>query len=539
LDETYNRILHAIPPEHKKTATFILQLIAFSERPLKVEEVVDAIAVDTDRDLFFCPKYRMPDPREITRYCSSLVIVTSIPEHFDENNGSYAGVQLAHFSVKEYLTSNRLDSDVAPNFQEPAARAAIARACLAYLLHFNEELPANDLVQRYPFAQYSARYWIAHAAEAKDKDNRTLELTKQLFLCRKISYNICYGLHRPDTPWLESYSLTGKPASAMYYAALGGLIHTAKELADQGVNVNAHGGYYGNALQAASSGGHTAIVKLLLEKGAYVNAQGGQCGNALYVASSRGHEAIVKLLVEKGADVNTQDGVYGNALYAASSGGHTAIVKLLLEKGADVNAQGGHFGNALYAASSGGHTAIVKLLLEKGADVNAQGGVYGNALQAASSGGHKATTKLLLEKGADVNAQGGEHGNALYLASTRGHATIVKLLLDKGADINAQGGEYGNALHGTISTCSVPIVRLLLDRGADPAARDQHGWTPSMIAFQTDNREIQDIFGVHGYDSLSGQDECLAPSILTATRNSTIQITSNGTAAYTSMLKSY
>jgi ankyrin repeat protein len=38
-------------------------------------------------------------------------------------------------------------------------------------------------------------------------------------------------------------------------------------LLDKGVDVNAQGGYYGNALQAASDEGHDSVVTLLLEKG--------------------------------------------------------------------------------------------------------------------------------------------------------------------------------------------------------------------------------------------------------------------------------
>jgi ankyrin repeat protein len=63
---------------------------------------------------------------------------------------------------------------------------------------------------------------------------------------------------------------------------------------------------------------HEAIVKLLLENGAEVNAEGGKYGNALQAASFRGNEAIVKLLLENGAEVNAEGGEYGNALQAAS-----------------------------------------------------------------------------------------------------------------------------------------------------------------------------------------------------------------------------
>jgi hypothetical protein len=75
LDETYRRILHDIPSEYKQHATRTLQVVTFSERPIRIEEAVDAIAVDTEGDLYFSPKYRMPDPQEISRYCSSLVAV--------------------------------------------------------------------------------------------------------------------------------------------------------------------------------------------------------------------------------------------------------------------------------------------------------------------------------------------------------------------------------------------------------------------------------------------------------------------------------
>ena len=71
----------------------------------------------------------------------------------------------------------------------------------------------------------------------------------------------------------------------------------------EGADVNAQGGYYGNALQAASNNGHKEIVQLLLERGADVYAWGVNYGNALQAASNEGHEEIVQLLLETGADV--------------------------------------------------------------------------------------------------------------------------------------------------------------------------------------------------------------------------------------------
>jgi len=57
LDETYSRILHGIPSEYKQNATRILQFLTYSERPLSIEEAVDAIAVDTEGDQYFNPRF--------------------------------------------------------------------------------------------------------------------------------------------------------------------------------------------------------------------------------------------------------------------------------------------------------------------------------------------------------------------------------------------------------------------------------------------------------------------------------------------------
>jgi len=206
-------------------------------------------------------------------------------------------------------------------------------------------------------------------------------------------------------------------------------------LLQHGVNVNAQGGYYGNALQVASAGNRSNedVVQMLLDAGADVNAQGGHYGNALQAASAKGHEKVVQMLLNVKADVNAQGRYYGNALQAALAGGYEKIAQILRDAGADVNAQGGHYGNALQAASAYSREKVVQILLDAGADVNAQGGRYGNVLQAASAYGREKVVQMLLDAGANVNAQGGLYGNALHAASRMEHENVVQLLLDRGA----------------------------------------------------------------------------------------------------------
>jgi hypothetical protein len=122
LHKTYRRILDTIPDENNSYAVRILQFLTFSEQPLSVKGIVDVIAVNTDGDPYFNPSDRMPDHQDISRYCSSLVVVVST-----ESDGV---LQLAHFSVKEYLTSNRAESVVAPEFQKATASVSVTVGAL-------------------------------------------------------------------------------------------------------------------------------------------------------------------------------------------------------------------------------------------------------------------------------------------------------------------------------------------------------------------------------------------------------------------------
>ncbi|KAL2802448.1 hypothetical protein BJX63DRAFT_437864 [Aspergillus granulosus] len=513
LDEKYSRILESVSAheKHKLKAIKILQLLAFSERPLHINEVVDAIVVDTRRRPHFDEKRRMPNPQEVARYCKSLVVVSRNDMKSTSSEKNYADnlvLQLAHFSVKEYLNSDRVHPMFSEAFQEATARASIATICTAYLLHLDRDLPMQEIRKKFHFAEYCASYWLKHAGVRKGKGDEAHALIMELFTCKAALINwlqLYYGEHSEGPKEL---------ISPLYYASLGGLEYEVEALIAVGEDVNAQCGAYGTALHAASAGGNAHIVKLLLGSGANVNAPGAGYGNVLQAASDGGHEQIVKLLLDSGADVNAQGGEYGNALTAASAGGHEPIVKLLLESGADVNARGGYRGNALQRAAGGGYKQIVELLLDSGADVNPQGGEYSNALTAASARGNDQIVKLLLESGADVNARGGywskavrgstidgyHEGNALTAASAGGHEPIVKLLLESGADVNAPGGEYSDALQKASAGGHEPIVKLLLESGADINSSGYHKGNALTAASATGHKQIVKLLLDSGAD---------------------------------------
>lgn len=160
---------------------------------------------------------------------------------------------------------------------------------------------------------------------------------------------------------------------------------------------------------------YKGVVALLLEKGAEVNAKGGYYGNALQAASARGHQEVVALLLEKGAEVNAQGGHYGNALQAALVRGHQEVVACLLAKGAEVSVNGEYDGNALRATWAEDYRDMIEFLQEKAAQGAALIEHYHNVLQKASVSGDREVVESLLKEG----AQGGHYGNALQAASAR------------------------------------------------------------------------------------------------------------------------
>ncbi|KAF2228516.1 hypothetical protein EV356DRAFT_498314, partial [Viridothelium virens] len=92
---------------------------------------------------------------------------------------------------------------------------------------------------------------------------------------------------------------------------------TLESLLYSGIDVNAEGGNFGNALQVASLMGKEDCVRLLLDQGALVNANGGICGTALQAASLAGRADVVQMLLDRGANVYAKGGICGSALEAA------------------------------------------------------------------------------------------------------------------------------------------------------------------------------------------------------------------------------
>ena len=398
-------------------------------------EVAEIVTMDARKEPRFNPENRFFDSKEILVICSSLVSVYIDNVQTFEGWGNWPCVKLAHFSVKEYLTSGDIHQGPASMYaiSRGIANTSIAESCLALLLHFDkpdsftaelekegtfssqsreDDSSSQESARKESFylrferkfllAQYAARNWVEHAYNASWDRDSIGGLVSELFIKRDSLENWIRlrGIEKRRRLIPDLLKPSNAIGPSIHYASEAGFLQPLKQLIENGADVNARGGTYGNVLQVASYKGHHKVIHILSDAGADVNAQGGYYGNALQAASAQGSQQIVQILLDIGADVNAQGGYYGNALKAASSRGYQQIVEILLDAGADVNAQGGEHGNALQAASVEGYQQIVQILLDAEADVNAQGGYYGNALQAALSRGHQEVAQILRDHGA-------------------------------------------------------------------------------------------------------------------------------------------
>ncbi|KAH9055838.1 hypothetical protein EDB83DRAFT_2265301 [Lactarius deliciosus] len=160
LDETYERILKEINNATREHSYRLLQCLTVAARPLLVEELAELLTIDPNAGGIpkFNTNWRWEDQEEaVLSACSSLVTVII-------DNGSRV-VQFSHFSVKEFLTSDRLASctEEVSRFHIPTepSHMILAQACLGALLYLDDHTEDDD--DDVPLIRYAAEYWIEHA----------------------------------------------------------------------------------------------------------------------------------------------------------------------------------------------------------------------------------------------------------------------------------------------------------------------------------------------------------------------------------------
>jgi len=536
LDQTYERILAAIDDLYFDEVRTALEWLAFSMTPLSVAELAEACSIRLDDDgVPFLDEGGHDALVGLFGVISSLILVGDSPSKGWRDDHYYAGepypekyatscyterVRLAHFSVKEYLVSSRLQqSDRRLSryaLKETEVHRSLGQSCCAYFLCFTkmpqienwieeEKEPApgnsldasyvdrqdylNDFTPAYPLLPYVCKQWVQHQAltesgmEPPPLDARLhLEILGDERV--RISWLRLVGHVCEVSPdygdYLSPLFASGKwhdGTKALYWASALGLRQTVALLCGSASrqDVCNVAGFYNTALQAAAYCGDEIIAEILLISGAEIGCEGGYFGTALQAAAYNGNETIVDMLLSNGADAACECGHFTTALLAAAHRGHSSVVSRLLQENLStltLNTKAENYGSALETAANQGYTQVVDELLQAGAD-------HGEAMLRATKGGHEEVMRIFIDRGTDLNIRypGGrwydishEH-TVLGVAVERCSDDMVKLLIQTGADAELASRE---GLLAAAKNGHVKKFEMLVQAGAkvDPSSSE-------------------------------------------------------------------
>ena len=183
-DATYERMLVGIDDMYREEALTALRWLAFEYRPLSLEELAEACIVNPSGNGNVETEDRGA-PEDILEILSGLVVVESedwaARIGFSDNKKLRAEtlrrgerrIRLAHFSVKEYLVSRRIQDSEAAFYalQDSLVHEFIAQSCLVYLLHYSSHKDTGFEAEhwaRFPLLRYACTCLLYTSPSPRD-----------------------------------------------------------------------------------------------------------------------------------------------------------------------------------------------------------------------------------------------------------------------------------------------------------------------------------------------------------------------------------
>jgi ankyrin repeat protein len=502
LDETYKRILNQINNANQAHAYRLLQCLAVALRPLRLEELAEVLAFDLTTSGI--PKlntdWRWEDQEAVLSTCSSLVSIVV-------DDGSRV-VQFSHFTVKEFLTSDRLATcmEEVSEFHIPIepSHAILARACLGVLICLDDHTD-KDSAENIPLYRYAAEYWIEHA-RVGDVELQIKDALDYFFDMDNPHFSALVRIKYPNNLLRVSGDEppTGvpRPAAPLYFAAWQGLRGLVGRLVFQDLQqINHFGGRFGTPFHASVVGGHIEVSQLLFAHGADIDSRCSDNWTPLHDASRLGHVEIVKWLLNHGADVHSQEKRGRTPLYVAASHGDLAACRILIEHHAEVDARSNSGSTPFLKALEYGHRDVARLLLDHNADVRVHGTDGNTPLHFAAYYGHLEVCRILLERNVEVDSRN-KHGYTPFFRAWKSgrNPDILQLFLDYHADVRVYDDNGNTPLHFAAEIGNLKLAQILLGRNADVNSQNNHGSTSLLLASELGHSDVVQLLLDHNAD---------------------------------------
>jgi ankyrin repeat protein len=502
LPEAYKSLIDSIPPESSSWAWKAISWVLHAFRPLKVNELALALAIERDGGSLPSIEDQVPRdlPRDLKHALGGLIRIQN-----DE-------VLLVHKSAKEFLLKGQDGPCHAMD------HASIAQACLTYLSNidppfttYGEDGPQICLPPKkhYDLLTYAVQHWPAHYRLAKDKS--AVFHSASTFLQDKTLMHM----------WSELHWCQGNPATRRRFCFNDPLPIAAELGFDDIVDAllkrsPLDNGYRSMALDVAAERGDEGLVAQLLKSQAVVTM-------ALHLAAQNGHLNVVSRLLAAGASQSAWDHTHSTPLHLAARSGYQQVVTKLLRAGSDPNASNTDGSSPLHLAAEFGHVEVILFLLDAGAILGMADKDGSTPLHLATKSGQLSAVKKLLGAKAEVDAVDHSGSTPLHLAVASGQAELVKALLSLHPSLSAVDHQKQTALHLAVLAGDIDVVEQLLDAGSDAKAVDAEGSTPLHMAASGGHLNVVRWFLRAGANPKASDNEGCFPLHLAA-RNGHLQL---------------
>ena len=492
LDKTYERMLRNVRPNLCDYAIRLLQWLCIAGGPVDLDDIMEAFATCIGEESYFDPDARFVSSDKVLALCPGLITRCNDDGFWRDH------VQIAHYSVKEYLVSNRLPTAPNPLYkfrvELPLANLAMAKTCLVYAIFAPQE-PHHPTLgfrrkSKSSFLRSARKKWPRFFSNAK-RDSQLVELAGS-YLSRKKGYTLDGDINRAmdfavrhrfraiETWLVDHHRPSINPSLVLLTKCKIDEIRPLDFVEfwiKQGADVN------GPDVHALDVKTRRPLYDKLLVSYPKFTPRG---STPLHMAAYRSSMALAQLLLQNGASLEAEDNTGSTPLEVAfeePSRLNLDLIKLLWFDGGQ-NRFDSSGGNLLHK--------VARMQCQQGDQL---GGLENNAVLMEE------TVAWLINHGVDPLSKDAEEETPLHKAAGRDNPIAIKVLYAAtGKSVEYEGCLLVFLENVRLGKSTLSTAQLLLEIDPDPFRRfpDVSGLLPLLLP----NAVLHSNIGNADYPSL-------------------------------------